>query len=196
MANSNAPFGFRLFSSATGAAPNFPLAKATIAYNDTTKIYSGDPVKMTATGGQIAQWTAATEASQLWGIFRGCKYLSSAQGKVVYSNFWPGADVASTAQTSIEAFIEPITMAATPLFVVQSGSAGCAANKLGTGNTFNGQSGAYLHSTFTTTVTLPFRVMGLYGVGVYAVNNVGPGSESGAYNWVIVAANNVASTGI
>ncbi len=205
MANSNAPFGFRLFSSSAGSPPNFPLVKATIAYGDSTKIYTGDPVKMTGTGGQVAQWTAATAVSQMWGIFKGCKYLSSSQGKVVYSAFWPGADVASTAQTSIEAYIEPAVLANTAYYVVQSGAAGCGVDNIGAnvdvaglsgGSVFTGISGAYLDSTFTTTDTLPFRVIGLYGVGEFAVNNVGPGSESGAYNWVIVAANTSGSTGI
>lgn len=204
MANTNAPFGFRNFSSLTGGAPNFPLVKQTIAYNDTTKIYTGDPVKMTATGGQVAQWTATTAASQLWGIFRGCKYLSTSRGMVVYSAFWPGADVASTAQSSIEAYIEPCVLAATPYFIVQSDSTGCSVNniganvdvQLGTGSVYTGQSGAYLDATYTTTATLPFRVIGLYGAGEFAAYNVGAGSESGAYNWVIVAANTTGTTGI
>jgi len=208
MANTNAPFGFRIFSSANGAPPNFSLIRATIAYNDGTKIFTGDPVKMTGTGGQVTQWTSGTAVSQLWGIFRGCKYLSSSQGKVVYNSFWPGADVASTAQTSIEAYLEPVVLSTTPYFIVQTDSTGitvdaigaCVDVQLGTGSTLTGQSGAYLDATFTTTATLPFRVMGLYGVGEFAIGGggvgVGAGTQAGAYNWAVVAANNFGTTGI
>lgn len=205
MANTNAPFGFRLTNSATGAAPNFEMRNATIAYNDSTKIYTGDPVKMTGTGGQVTQWTAATAVSQLWGIFGGCKYLSSSQGKVVFSSFWPGADVASTAQSSIIAYLIPCIMSPAPTFLVQTGSAGVTVDaiganvdvQLGTGSTLSGQSGAFLDSTFTTTATLPFRVTGLYGVGsTWGPANAGAGSQAGAYNWVYVEANVTGSTGI
>jgi hypothetical protein len=206
MANTNAPFGFRDLASAQGASSNFPLIRATVAYNDTTQIFTGDPVAMTATGGQVTQWQNGTSvATNLWGIFQGCKYLSLSQGKVVYSQFWPGADVASTAQQSIVAYLRPIALSTTPYFLVQTGSAGITADAiganvdvvLGTGNTLSGQSGAYLDSTFTTTNTLPFRVVGLYGVGEFSdYNNVGPGTQAGAYNWAVVAANNMLTTGV
>jgi hypothetical protein len=72
---------------------------------------------------------------------------------------------------------------------------------LGTGNTLNGQSGAYI-SNLGTTATLPFRIDSLYGGAVGAggrggiqPGSTGPysGSATGAYNWVIVRAN---TTGI
>ena len=67
MANVNAPFGLKPLTSATGAASNYEMRKANIAYNNTTKIYRGDPVKLLSTG-YIAQWTAATAVSQLAGF--------------------------------------------------------------------------------------------------------------------------------
>lgn len=213
MANVNAPFGFRQIQSAVGAASNYELVQGQIAYNDTTKIYRGDPVKMLNTG-YLAQWTAGTEVSQLYGIFMGCTYLSSAQGKQVQSQYWPGADVASTAQNSIVASIIPCTGSASPLFIAQSDGTGVAFGDigqncdvtLGTGNTYTGQSGAYLAS-LGTAATLPFRIVGLYGglpgAGGFmgsqpsATNPYG-GSPTGAYNWVIVRANVVGAgaTGI
>lgn len=204
MANTNAPFGFRQLNSVLGAAPNYPQIKATIAWDYGTKIFTGDPVKMTGTGGQIAQWTGATEVSQLWGIFRGCRYLSVSQGKVVYSQFWPATDAAASGQKSIEAYLDPCVLAGPAYFVVQSGAAGCSVDNiganvdvvLGTGNTLSGQSGAYLDSTYDTAATKPFRVVGLYGQGEFAQYNVGPGTQTGAYNWVVVAANVTGTTGI
>lgn len=213
MANVNAPFGLKPLTSATGAASNYEMRKANIAYNNATKIYRGDPVKLLSTG-YIAQWTAATAVSQLWGIFCGCEYLSSAQGKKVFSQIWPGADVASTAQDTIVASIIPCNQATNGTFLVQSDATGVAFADigqnidvaLGTGNTLTGQSGAYLDvSTINTTATLPFRIMGLAGgslgaggMGIIQPSSTNPygGSATGAYNWVIVAANNTGSTGI
>ncbi len=211
MANVNNPFGFLPVQSAVGAASNFENIQAQIAYNDTTKIYRGDPVKLLSTG-YVSQWTAGTGVSQLAGIFWGCSYLSSAQGKVVSSQFWPGADVASTAQSSISCWLLPCIGTAAPLFRVQSDSTGVAFADigqncevtLGTGSTYTGQSGAYIAS-LNTTSTLPFRVVQLYGGGAgsggfggiqpSSTNPYG-GSATGAYNWVIVRANVAQETGI
>jgi hypothetical protein len=62
---------------------------------------------------------------------------------------------------------------------------------MGTGNTLNGRSGAYLDMyTAATTSTLPFRLIGLY-------QGVGNGSDATtANNWVIVSANTLQTTGI
>jgi hypothetical protein len=62
---------------------------------------------------------------------------------------------------------------------------------MGTGNTLNGRSGAYLDMyTASTTSTLPFRLIGLY-------QGVGNGSDATtANNWVIVSANTLQTTGI
>lgn len=213
MANINAPYGFRQQQSATGAPSNFEMVNKTIAYNDTTKIFFGDPVKLLDTG-YVAQWTATTAVSQLAGIFAGCEYLSTANGKMVSSAFWPGADVASTAQSTIVAKIIPCTGAVASTFLVQSDATGVAFAgigqnidvALGTGNTSSGQSGAYLDvSTINTTATLPFRIIGLYGgawgaggVGGIQPGTTGPysGSATGAYNWVLVRANVAGATGI
>jgi hypothetical protein len=212
MANVNAPFGFQLQQSAMGAASNFEMITAAIAYNDTTKIYTGDPVKQLTTG-FIAQWTAATAVSQLVGIFAGCEYLSATTGKMVSLPYWPGADVASTAQSSIVAKLIPCVGAIPPLFLVQSDVTGTAFADigtnvdvaLGTGNTLSGQSGAYIVSTPATTATLPFQVVSLYGGlpgaggrGGIQPGSSGPytGSATGAYNRVIVRANVYGNTGL
>lgn len=216
MANVNAPFGLKDQGTVgSGAPPNFEQIPGVIAYNDTTKIYRGDPVKKLSTG-FMAQWSAGTAVSQLAGIFWGCTYLSTAQGKPVVSNFWPGADVASTAQNSVVAYIIPCNLAVPGQFLVQSDSTGVAFADigqnidlaLGTGSTYNGQSGAYLDvSTMAATATLPFRIKALYGgvLGAGGYGGIQPsstnpygGSATGAYNWVIVQANvaGAGSTGI
>jgi len=197
MANVNAPYGFLPLQSAVGAASNYEMIQGNIAYNDTTPIYRGDPVKMLSTG-YVSQWSNGTAVSQLWGIFWGVTYLSTSQGKQVQNNFWPGNDVASTAQSSIVASIIPCTGSASPVFRVQSDSTGVAFADigqncdvtLGTGSAFNGQSGAYI-SNLGSTATLPFRIVGLYGgpqgsggFGGIQPSSTNPygGSATGAYN--------------
>lgn len=215
MANVNAPYGFKQQQGAVGASSNFEMINMPIAYNDSTKIYTGDPVKRLNTG-YIAQWTASTAVSQLAGIFAGCEYLSSSQGKMVSSPYWPGADVASSAQSTIIAKIIPCNLAIPSKFLVQSDGTGIAFADIGqnvdvaigTGSTLTGQSGAYLDAgTLGVTATLPFRIVGLYGgawgaggSGGIQPGSTGPytGSATGAYNWVIVQANvsGAGSTGI
>lgn len=211
MANLNAPYGLIPFQSASGSASNFEMVQGQIAYNDSTKIFRGDPVIMKNTG-YIGQWVNGQDANLMYGVFWGCTYLSSSLSKQVENSYWPGADVASNAQNSIIAWIVPIKGAGAPLFRVQSDGTGVAFADigqnaditLGTGNTLNGQSGAYL-SNLGTTNTLPFQVAGLYGgpQGAGGFGGIQPGtngpyagSATGAYNWVIVRANTSALTGI
>lgn len=221
MANVNAPYGFLPIQSSVGASSNFEMVQARIAVADTTKIYRGDPVKLLATG-YIAQWTATTAVSQLLGIFWGCSYLSTATGKMVQNNFWPGSDVATTAQETVQANIVPCTGSATPLFRVQTDAQGAAFADfglnfdvgIGTGNTLNGQSGAYLDvaGASGTTATLPFRLVGFYGgypgagfggvqpsgTNPYGSGGTGQTATAQGYNWVIVRANTLGAgtTGI
>lgn len=206
MANQSAPYGFLPIQSAVGAASNFEMVQAQIAYNDTTPIMRGDPVKLLNTG-YIARWTSGTAVSQLFGIFWGVHYLSSSQGKLVPNNFWPGSDVASTAQNTIVADIVPCTGSASPLFRCQTDATGAAFADIGTnfdvgvatGSTLSGQSACYLDiSNSGTTATLPFRLVQLYGglpgaggfMGAQpSTTNPYGGSATGGYNWVIVRAN-------
>ena len=206
MANNNSPFGLKPYKGASGVPFNFELIPATIAYNDTQAIYRGDPVQKLTTG-FISQWDAGVAVSQLAGIFWGVEYLSTAQAKMVSAAYWPGSDVASTAQDSIVAKIIPCTGAPGALFIAQSDATGVAfANigenidvALGTGSTTTGWSGAYLNvGTLAVTATLPFRIERLYGGSIGAggeggiqPGSTGPysGSATGAYNWVIVRAN-------
>lgn len=155
-------------------------------------------------GGYIAAWTVGTAVSQMVGIFVGCEYLSTSQGRVVWSPYWPGSDVASSAQSSIVAYVIPCSPGAAPRFVVQTGNSNTTASAvtqadvgqnadvaMGTGSTLSGRSGAYLDMyTAGTTSTLPFRIISLYP-------GVGNGSDAAsANNWVIVEANTLQTTGI
>lgn len=198
MANTNAPFGFKLYGNNGGTTPNFELKPYKIISSNTTAIYHQDPVKLLSTG-YIGQWTASTAVSQLAGIFHSCKYFDTALGRVVNRPYWPGANASGT----ITAYVYPCVMSTPPSFIVQSSGtaftqADIGANadvSVGTGSTVGGCfSGATLdQATLATTATLPFRITALYSD--FAVPGA-PGADTTSYNWVLVTANVTGSTGI
>ena len=187
MANTSAPFGFRQYSG-TGSAPTYEQVAVTIAYN-ATNIFYGDPVEPDANG-LIIQGDGTTAAAGIAGVFVGAQYLSVAQKRTVWSNYWPGSDV-SSANTVIGYIINDPNAK----FLVQTGSTGAtqstinlnASYSIGSGNTANGISAALLDvTTAATTSTLPFRVVALVTEPPGSA-----GTEAGAYNYVVVAFNNV-----
>jgi hypothetical protein len=195
MANVSAPFGFRQYSG-TGASPTYEqvtLQNGGIAYN-AGAIYYGDPVVRAGSGASTivqAAGSAGTGTVTLTGIFQGCKYLSTAQKRTVWSNYWPGSDVASTAQSTIEAYIinDPLAQ-----FLCQADSTGVVqadigANNdfnIGTGTAANGLSGAFLIHGGATSSAYPFRLVGLVLSPPGA-----PGTATGGFNLAVVAFNNV-----
>lgn len=183
MANTNAPFGFRQ-AKGNGSAPTYEQVEMLIASTNTTPIYFGDAVIPLNTG-YIAQATASTV--QLAGIFQGCKYLSTSQKRTVWSNYWPGADNTGDVTAYVVNDVNS-------RFIVQAGGtaigiASINANiqlNVGTGNSATGISGMYVE-TPNTTDTLPFRVVGL----VTDPPGANGTDYASAYNYVIVAFNNV-----
>lgn len=188
MANTNAPFGFRQYSG-TGSSPTYEQVPMRILYSNSTAIYFGDAVIPLSTG-YIGQATASTV--QVAGIFVGCKYLSTSMKRTVWSNYWPGSDVASTAP-DIEAYVVNDPNAK---FIVQAGgtAVGIAAINaniqlnVGTGNAATGISGMFVE-TPNTTDTLPFRVVGL----VTDPPGANGTDYASAYNQIIVAFNYVST---
>jgi len=191
MANTFAPFGFSQYSG-QGSAPTYEQNVGFCAYN-TAAMYFGDPVFQNANG-SIYPTTPGTGI--LAGIFVGCKYLSVSQKRTVWSNFWGAADVAST--NTVEVYVVNDPNAKFLAQVGGSSSTGLTTADIGANvqfaygspNTMSGVSGAYIDITVTptTTATLPFKVVGL--------DTAPPGSngtEAGAYNYAIVAFNNVST---
>ena len=191
MANTFAPFGFSQYSG-TGSAPTYEQNVGFCAYN-TAAMYYGDPVFQNSDG-SIYPTTPGTGI--LAGVFVGCKYLSVSQKRTVWSNFWGAADVASSNTVEVYVVNDPNAK-----FVAQVGgstSTGLAATDIGanvqfaygTPNTMSGVSGAYIDITVTptTTATLPFKVVGLVTSPPGA-----NGTASGAYNYAVVAFNNVST---
>jgi len=191
VANTFAPFGFRQTAGA-GSAPTYEQTVAFCAYN-TAAMYFGDPVYQNADG-SVYPTTPGTGI--LAGVFVGCKYLSVSQKRTVWSNYWGAADVAST--NTVECYICSDPNARFLAQVGGSSSTGLAVTDIGTNvqfaygtpSTATGISGAYIDITVTptTTATLPFRVLSL------VTNPPGAnGTASGAYNYAVVAFNNVAT---
>jgi hypothetical protein len=189
MANTNAPFGFLQYSG-NGSAPTYEQVAVVVAYN-ASAIYFGDPVEPSGDG-TVVRGDGTTGAAGIAGIFVGCKYLSVAQKRTVWSNYWPGSDVASN--QTVEGYIVNDPNAK---FLVQVGTTGLTQAEvnsnigydIGTGNAANGLSGAFVtEASLNTTSTLPFRV-----ISIVTQPPGSPGTEAGAYNRVIVAFNNVST---
>lgn len=179
--------GFQQYSG-NGSAPTYEQVAVEIAYN-ADPIFFGDPVEPDANG-QIVQGNTSSGSgnTQIAGVFVGCKYLSVSQKRTVWSNYWPGSDVASS--QTVEGYIVNDPNAKFKVWTAAAGATQAAVNanigfNIGTGNTSNGISGAYA-ATIGTDSSLPFRVISL----VSAPPGVN-GTASGAYAQIIVQFNNV-----
>jgi len=166
MANTLAPFGFREYQGGSGGAPTFAQSEYKIASTNGTAIFFGDavsPVVSSATG-YITQATAGSTG--ITGIFVGCTYISVAQKRRVWSNYWPGSD----ANGDVSAYVIDDPNAtflvqsswSSPLFTSLTTQGTSPVGQycqltVGTGTTANGQSGMYV-SSLGTTVTFPFIV--------------------------------------
>jgi len=193
MANIFAPNGFTQ-RSGRGSAPTYEMVEALVDYN-TANIFSGDPVFRLSDGSLAGITTGpGPGTSAIAGIFISCKYLSVAQKRTVWGNYWPGTDVA--AGNSVTAYIvnDPNaqflaqTGGSTTVGLTQANVGLNVQFAYGTGNTANGLSGAYIDMTVTpaSTATLPFRVVKLL------TDPPGDnGTSTGAYNKAVVAFNNV-----
>ena len=190
MANTAAYNGFQQYSG-TGSAPTYEQVAVQIAYN-ASAIYYGDPVNPDANGYVVVGvTTAASGNTQIAGVFVGCQYLSVSQKRTVWSNYWPGSDVASGNVVTGYIINDPNAK-----FVAQFGNVSVDQGyvnavvgfNIGSPNTSNGISGAYLATLGTTDTTFPFRVISLV-TQPPGVN----GTEAGAYQKAIVAFNFVST---
>lgn len=200
MSNVAGPFGFQQ-RQGLGSSPTYELTALSnggIDYN-ASAIYQGDPVNRQSDG-TIAQAPGSAGGSTVTmaGVFLGCKYLSTAQKRTVWSNYWPGSDVTSANQSTIEAYIVNDPNAQ---FLVQSDSTGLAQNQIGgnfdfdigTGSTSNGISGAYLLHTTETAAAYPWRLNALvtFPPGAPGTSQGANASTAAPYNYAVVGFNNV-----
>lgn len=206
--NVSAPFGFKwhgLYGDAV--QPTSGLLTMKIASTDTATAGEGDPLKFLSSG-YVSQWTKATSASFLAGIFKSCSYFSTVLGRKIWSNYWPGSGATGDVIVQVAA----CSGAPAPRFLVQS--SGTLAVTMGNiwnnvdvtysgggvtaGNITGGfyRSGAMIDLTanIAVTSTLPFRIVGLWS-DIAAPGAAGSDTAS-AYNWVLVEANTIQATGV
>ena len=96
MANTNNPTGLRPIRHRNGG--KIVQNPYSIASAYATSLFKGDPVELTGTSMQIQR--AAADNPDNLGVFAGVEY-TNADGKRVYSKYWP----ASTVATYIVAFV-------------------------------------------------------------------------------------------
>lgn len=140
------------------------------------------------------------------GIFYGCKYLSAAQKRTVWGNYWPGSD--SNPAQSVTAYVVNDPNAQ---FLVQTGNSNTTATavgfatignnigyQIGTGTAATGVSGAYVDQYALTAPTAaqqlyPFRVLNLANYtpdGSNPLQSIQGNDYTNAYNYVVVGFNN------
>lgn len=187
MSNTNAPNGFQYFGRLEGGSPTAGLSTRLVASTDTAAIGQGDPVTSLGTGYVTLSSVGTT---QIDGIANGFEYLSTALGRKVYTNYWPGSgasgDVTAHIYTDPQAVFQ---VQATNTAIVFADIGANANFAIGTSNSTTGFSGASIdQSTIATTNTLPFRIVGLLS------DSAPPGApgtdNTSAYNSVLVTANN------
>ena len=199
MANTLAPFGFREYNAGGGASPTYAQSTRRIAASYGTAIYFGDPVvPVTGTANGYIQRATTDATTILAGIFVGCQYLSVSQKRVVWSNYFPAADV-NTAQDVI-AYVSdsPNTRflvqangtafynaSATSSVITSLPIGQYATFNMGTGNSATGISGAYLDAVSTTAAN-PFVILD-YVFFPPGANGTDPSTN---YPYVVVGFNN------
>lgn len=205
MANTFAPVGFRDTVLYGGAAPNYAVSSALIAYNYGTKIGMGDPVKLVS--GQLNVMPAG-DSNTIYGIFWGCEYYDPSLQQYVWRPYWPApGTLASTAVVKAKVIVDrnfefavqvnggPATAANIGQnFDITSSSSGAPGN--------NGLSTCSCSGTFATTSTLPFTVTGIVPSGSYTnFGNLQAGvpatyDSTQANNWVTCLMNKKSGVGM
>lgn len=207
MANVNAPFGLRWLG--LNNSPSTPSSiingDRKIAPGDTQAARRGDVMGALATGYITTVLGAPMSPAligNMVGVFWGCRYLSIAQGRTVFSPTWPGGD----ASGDVDAQIIPLATAGVPnRFLVQATLApfvfediGETVNlSYGTGVTYSSgwsKSGVTADKDDIGTTALPFKIVGL-------ASQIFPPQQNGTdntsnYNQIIVAFNAGAEVGI
>lgn len=161
MANTDAPRGAVPIKHLDGSPYNGATSPYKIANAYNTAIYTGDFVKMTATG--YVELAAA--GNTILGVFAGCNYRDSTN-KPQWSPYWP----ASTATFNSEGAVADIVDATDVIFEMQMDSDGAVPSQADvgsnadfiathTGSTITGLSREEVDTSTCTTATANLRVL-------------------------------------
>ena len=193
MANTFNPYGFQDAQLLIGASPTYSRRPYPILYTNTHTLFKGDVCTLLSSGYVD---TLAPGTTPPLGIFDGCQYISASQGKLVFSQYYPGSDQVTNGTVTAFVLDDPNMM-----FMVQTGYSGAGSGAAvqanvgmnaqyanGAGSTFTGISGAYLDLTTAPAVTstLPFRIVNL----VADPPGANGSDTTTQFNNVIVAWNN------
>jgi len=179
-----APFGIQDLELREGASPSYGLTKVSISSSDATAIFNGDLVQLLnaapASGGfgeYVTQGSSGlTSPNTAWrGIFRGCEFLNTVVGRVVWSPFFPGTATGLSSQADPIAYISDAPdflyiAQATSAAVIGSSNVGnniTVTANASQGNTITGQSAIALTSsnigtTASSGSSFPFRIRDFY----------------------------------
>ena len=179
MANIDAAFGLRPIAK-VGSAPGGTTGttKYSIADNQSTAIFTGDPVKYKSDG--TVEVAAACEAS--CGVFMGCFYTDPTTSKPTFKNYFP----ASLSPGDAIAFVadDPDQMFVVQQDSVASSLSGANINEnanliFGSGSTTTGLSGVEIDSSSaTSTATLQVRIVAGYETPSNTISTAAAGNNS------------------
>lgn len=94
MANTNGAFGLRPYGMLGSAPASTGTTEYRIASDNTNALYQGQPVIPIAAGVIDDLQAADGGTVSIVGVFNGCEYVRSSDGKTVFSNTWPGSAAA------------------------------------------------------------------------------------------------------
>jgi hypothetical protein len=185
MANTIAPFGFRPVRRLDGGAWSGNLTQKKMQ-NNAPALNRGDVVKTLADGTVAVSTVGAANANI--GICEGVRYLSTAMGYPIWTNYWPGAGALGL----VDVFIidDPLVV-----YEVQAAAGPITLADIGTNAEFTIAASTTGFSKWSLTAplagagsdVLPFKVVGVGNMGV----NIQDGYDvTGANNIVEVAWNN------
>lgn len=172
MANTFAPVGFRESREYGAAPPNYAMETFPIAYNYSTQIGRGDPVKLVSGYLNIMP---TGDSNTILGIFMGCEYYDPVAQMYRFFNWWP----APTTLASSQVVLAKVITDRSQRFIVQVNSTTAVAqsnvgqncdittSSSGAPNTLTGISTCSLNGSFGTTSTYPFTVTGIVPSGSF-----------------------------
>ena len=161
MANQAGYYGFRPIKMLGAAYNGQGQTEYTIANNEASAIYQGDPVILVANG---AIDVGSSAGAEILGIFNGCEYTDPTTGKPTFSNHYPGG----VAAADIKAFVvnDPNVVFEVKVDDTNGGQAqvgtNCNIATYSAGSSIDGISNVVIDGgSFTTNAGANFRVVGL-----------------------------------
>lgn len=179
MSNTLSPKGFQDYGLLAGVAPNFGLSWGKMAYN-ASACYNGDALK--ASSGKLAVITDFQGSSSAWaGVARIFTWVSTAQGRRVWQNYYPGTDSQGNVDVDVGFVNNPqaLFIVQADGLVQQSDVGAFTGATTGSGSAASGMSGMSLYHTTTGS-------LGTFPLYVHSLVQAPATDPASAYNLVVV----------